>query len=89
MLPIERRLSQAIGRAIDQAGIRPSQRAHRVGDYRLERLLGETAVYQDWEAAHVRFPKVKRRVRIYPQALQLPISAVTRDGKPQSANFGC
>ena len=33
--PIDRRLSQAISRAIDQAGIRPSQRAHRVGDYKL------------------------------------------------------
>lgn len=70
MLPIDRRLAQAISRAIDQAGIRPSQRAHRVGDYRLERLLGETAAYQDWEATHVRLSKVKRRVRIYPQALQ-------------------
>src|SRR4029453_14853277 len=36
MSPIDRRLSQAISRAIDQAGIRPSQRAHRVSDYRLE-----------------------------------------------------
>jgi Nuclease-related domain/Protein tyrosine and serine/threonine kinase len=70
MSPIDRRLSQAISRAIDQAGIRPSQRAHRVSDYRLERLLGETAAYQDWEATHVRFPKITRRVRIYPQALQ-------------------
>jgi hypothetical protein len=68
--PIDRRLSQAISRAIDQAGIRPSQRTHRVSDYRLERLLGETAAYQDWEATHVRFPKITRRVRIYPQALQ-------------------
>src|SRR5262245_46461626 len=70
MPPIDWRLSQAISRAIDQAGIRPSQRAHRVSDYRLERLLGETAAYQDWEATHVRFPKITRRVRIYPQALQ-------------------
>ena len=70
MLPIDRRLSQAISRAIDQAGIRPSQRAHRVSDYRLERLLGETAAYQDWQATHVRFPRITRRVRIYPQALQ-------------------
>src|SRR5438105_5965222 len=68
--PIGRRLSQAISRAIDQAGIRPSQRAHRVGDYKLERLLGETAAYQDWAASHVRFPRITRRVRIYPQALQ-------------------
>jgi serine/threonine protein kinase len=67
---IDRRLSQAIGRAIDQAGIRPSQRARRVGDYRLERLLAESDVYQDWQATHVTFPKLIRRVRIYPYALQ-------------------
>src|SRR5215831_18251715 len=70
MSPINRRLSQAISRAIDQAGIRPSQRAHRVSDYRLARLLGETAAYQGWAASHVRFPRITRRVRIYPQALQ-------------------
>src|SRR5262245_56305817 len=70
LVPIDRRLSQAISRAIDQAGIRPSQRAHRVSDYKLERLLGETAAYQDWQATHVRFPRIIRRVRIYPQALQ-------------------
>ncbi|HSX81904.1 MAG TPA: protein kinase, partial [Candidatus Saccharimonadia bacterium] len=70
LLPIDRRLSQAISRGMDQAGIRPSQRAHRVSDYKLERLLGETAVYQDWAATHVRFPRITRRVRIYPQALQ-------------------
>ena len=68
--PIDRHLSQAISRAIDQAGIRPSQRAHRVSDYKLERLLGETAAYQDWAATHVRFPRITRRVRIYPQARQ-------------------
>jgi serine/threonine protein kinase len=30
----------------------------------------ETDVYQDWEASHVSFPKSKRRVRVYPLALQ-------------------
>src|SRR5262245_9275029 len=81
--PIDRRLSQAISRAIDQAGIRPSQRAHRVSDYRLERLLGETAVYQDWEATHVRFPRITRRVRIYPQALQS--TELSRSARRQAA----
>jgi serine/threonine protein kinase len=67
---IDRRLSQAIARALEQAGIRASLRARRVGDYRLERLLMESDAYQDWEATHVSFPKVKRRVRIYPHARQ-------------------
>jgi hypothetical protein len=65
---IDRRLSQAIGRAVDQAGIRPSQRARRVGDYILDRLMAETDVYQDWEASHVSFQKMRRRVRLYPYA---------------------
>lgn len=67
---IDRSVSKAIGRAMEQAGIRPSQRHRRVGDYVLERLMLETDVYQDWEASHVNFPKSKRRVRIYPVALQ-------------------
>ena len=81
--PIDRRLSQAISRAIDQAGIRPSQRAHRVSDYKLERLLGETAAYQDWAATHVRFPRITRRVRIYPQALQS--TELSRNTRRQAA----
>jgi hypothetical protein len=66
---IDRRLSQALARAVEQAGIRPSQRSRRVGDYQLEQLLGETDAYQDWQASHIRFPEVKRRVRLYPHAL--------------------
>src|SRR5882724_3163080 len=58
---IDGRLSQAIARALDQAGIRPSQRSRRVGDYQIEQLLGETDAYQDWQASHIRFPGVKRR----------------------------
>src|SRR5919198_1647490 len=81
--PIDRRLSQAISRAIDQAGIRPSQRAHRVGDYKLERLLGETAAYQDWLATHVALPKITRRVRLYPQARQAP--ELSRQAQRQAA----
>jgi hypothetical protein len=80
---IDRRLSQAIGRSIEQAGIRPSQRAQRVGDYRLERLLRENDVYQDWEATHVRFPKIIRRIRIYPQALQA--TTLSRTAQRQAA----
>jgi hypothetical protein len=66
---IDRRLSQAIARALEQAGIRPSQRSRRVGDYQLEQLLAETDAHQDWQASHIRFPKVKRRIRLYPHAL--------------------
>ena len=72
---IDRTLSKALGRAMDHAGIRPSHRQRRVGDYELERLIwqkedGEDVVYQDWEAHHVSFRRSKRRVRVYPVALQ-------------------
>lgn len=67
---IDRTVSKAIGRAMEQAGIRPSQRHRRVGDYVLERLMFETEIYQDWEACHASFPRSKRRVRVYPVALQ-------------------
>ncbi len=48
---IDGRLSNAIGRAMSDAGIRPAQRHRQVGDYTLGQLLVETDVYQDWEAA--------------------------------------
>jgi serine/threonine protein kinase len=67
---IDRTISKAVGRAMEQAGIRPSQRYRKVGDYVLERLMLETDVYQDWEASHVNFPESKRRIRVYPAALQ-------------------
>lgn len=55
---------------MEQGGIRPSQRHRRVGDYVLERLILEKDVYPDWEAAHVNFPTSKRRIRVYPIAIQ-------------------
>ena len=65
---IDRPLARAIARAMEQAGIRPSQRHRRVSDYELRRLLLETDAWQDWEAEHVAVPGSKRRVRIYPLA---------------------
>jgi len=67
---IDARAGRAIEKAMDQAGIRASLRHRQVGDYRLGALLAETDVFQDWEAAHVRFEASRRRVRIYPHALQ-------------------
>ena len=52
-------------RAVEEAGIRPSKRARRVGDYELEELLFEGPSYQDWSAAHVALKKERSRVRIY------------------------
>jgi|HubBroStandDraft_1064217.scaffolds.fasta_scaffold00063_36 serine/threonine protein kinase len=58
----------SIVRAIEQAGIRPSRRGRRVGDYELGQLLTEGQNWQDFAATHTA-TKVSRRVRIYPYAL--------------------
>ena len=65
---IDRPLARAFARAMEQAGIRPSQRRRRVSDYVLRQLLLETDAYQDWEAEHVAVASSKRRIRIYPLA---------------------
>jgi serine/threonine protein kinase len=61
-------IARALSRAMEEAGIRPSQRQRRVGDYVLTRLLFEGPTYQDWDANHASLPRVTRRVRIYPVA---------------------
>jgi serine/threonine protein kinase len=80
---IDHRLSRAISRALQQAGIRPTQSHRKVGDYILESLLNESDVYQDWEGHHVRFEKSKRRIRIYPDALES--SETSRTERRQAA----
>lgn len=54
-----------VGRAMERAGIRPSQRSRKVSDYLLERVIDEGPGHQDWRARHVRLPDHRRRVRIY------------------------
>jgi len=64
---IDRPVTKAIAIAMDQAGIRPSQRSRRVGDYVLGQLLYDSpsGAYQDWEATHSVIETTKRRIRIY------------------------
>jgi serine/threonine protein kinase len=62
---IDRVVAKGIARAVDQAGIRRSQRARQVRDYQLGRLLFEGPGYQDFEARHVSLASTQRRVRIY------------------------
>ena len=51
---------------MEQAGIRPSQKARRVGDYVLRQLIDESpGVYQDRLAEHAALPGVFCRVRQY------------------------
>ena len=62
---IDTPVAKALSRAMEQAGIRPSQRARRVGDYVLGELLADGVGYQDWLAKHVSFDNVYCRVRQY------------------------
>lgn len=61
----DRPMAKAVSRAMQEAGIRPSQRARRVGDYRLDELLLEGPNYQDWTARHAAIDTERARVRIY------------------------
>ena len=61
----DRPMAGAVSRAMQEAGIRPSQRARRVGDYRLDELLFEGPNYQDWTARHAAIDSERARVRIY------------------------
>lgn len=57
--------ARAIGRAVIEAGIRPSNKHRQVGDYKLTKLAAEGDGFQDWEASHVSVDTIQRRVRIY------------------------
>lgn len=61
----DRPTARLVGQALEQAGVRPSRRHRKVGDYVLERVLAEGPGYQDWEATHVQLTEIKRRVRLY------------------------
>ena len=58
--------ARRIAKALDEAGIRPSQRQRKVGDYVLKELIEENPLfaYQDFQAEHPT-TKVTRRVRVY------------------------
>lgn len=66
--PVDAIQARAIGRAIVEAGIRPSNKHRQVGDYKLTRLAAEGDGFQDWEATHVSVDTIQRRVRIYTEA---------------------
>src|SRR5688572_2710326 len=62
---IDIKVAKALSRAMEQAGIRPSQRSRRVGDYVLGELIADGVGYQDWLARHTSFDDVHCRVRQY------------------------
>jgi len=58
--------ARRFAKALEEAGIRPSQRQRRVGDYVLKELIEENQLfaYQDFQAEHPT-TKASRRVRLY------------------------
>jgi serine/threonine protein kinase len=63
---IDRSMARRVALALDEAGIRPSPRQRRVGDYVLKELIEENPLfaYQDFQAEHPSTRAV-RRVRLY------------------------
>jgi serine/threonine protein kinase len=63
---IDRPTAKRVAQALDDAGIRPSQRQRRVGDYILQHLIEENPLfaYQDFHAEHPTTHDI-RRVRLY------------------------
>lgn len=62
---IDIKVAKALARAIEQSGIRPSQRSRRIGDYILGDLIADGPGYQDRLAKHAAFENVYCRVRQY------------------------
>lgn len=61
----DRPMMKVVSQAMEQAGIRPSQRNRKVSDYILEQIIDEGPGYQDWRASHSQVAESKRRVRLY------------------------
>ena len=61
-------LARVVCRAVVEAGVRPSNKHRRIGDYQLGAVIQEGENYQDWEGTHVS-AGVRRRVRIYGYSL--------------------
>src|SRR5262245_4954125 len=62
---IDAKVARALTRAMDESGIRPSQRERRVGDYFLGDLITDGPGYQDRVAKHVALQDVTCRARQY------------------------
>ena len=77
---IDKPMAKRIAQALEQAGVRPSQRTRKVGDLELKELLDEGPGYQDFAAVHPRSQHAHRRVRIYgtPDADPLQREQITR-----------
>jgi hypothetical protein len=51
---IDKPFAEAFSQAIDQAGIRPSQKSRKISDFVLQDLIMEGPNFQDWAAQHTK-----------------------------------
>lgn len=56
----------AVLRAMDELNIRSIQREFTAGQWKLAKLIEDTAIYQDYVAEHTKVAGSHRRVRVYP-----------------------
>lgn len=61
----DRPMARLVSQALEQAGVRGSQRHRRVSDYELQQVIDEGPGFQDWRAVHAQMPDAQRRIRIY------------------------
>lgn len=61
----DRSTMRVVSQAMEQAGIRQSQRLRKVSDYKLDELIDQGVGYQDWKATHTQLSNSQRRVRLY------------------------
>lgn len=71
---LDRPTSKAVSRALEEAGVKESLRARRVGLYELQELLDEADHFQDWRAEHSE-TGIQRRIRIYMTQVRPPSEA--------------
>jgi serine/threonine protein kinase len=74
---------RAVGRAMAEAGVRPSNRQRTIGEYRLQKLIAEGEDYQEWLAQHQTVASVQRRIRVY--SLASAQSAEVREARVRAA----
>jgi serine/threonine protein kinase len=80
---VDRSVARRVAQALEDAGIRPSPRQRRVGDYVLKELIEENQflAYQDFQAEHPT-TRATRRVRLYNVAGK---DKATREGVRRAA----
>ncbi|MBO6511423.1 MAG: NERD domain-containing protein [Roseibium sp.] len=71
---LDRPIAKTVSRAMEEAGIRESQKTRRVGPYQLDRVMDEADHFQDWLAVHAD-AGTERRIRVY----------LTRGKEPEEA----